>query len=305
MLSLHSAIFFQLFNPSETCKLSSQYNHTDWRPFRAGVISTVKVLSGSSPITLASITTTLAIAAASASASSVSSQVAALIPIIVAWQANPAALAAGALNTVNVVTGAIDGLISKLGGGSSTSAVCTQAKKRSLLGFLGSLVGDLACVSAQVVEAGKIIAAGDVDGITPIIASIEAGNKELGEDDTDEDNTSEENSSTTESSEHSSGSSTTSSSSSSSSVEAIEWCSPGTCGDACSLANTAPLSGSMSILSTSIDSTGAAASLSLQQTPSFPTLSTSSFWKHRRSEDGLSVGPQRRLIRLICGRDGY
>ena len=154
---------------------------------QSGKPETVPVINGgsySSPITLPSITTTIASSQATSSVSSVSSELAGLIPIINSWKANPTLLKSDTLNKIGPVKSNVEDLISDLGGDSSSSG-CGLKRKRGLLGAIGDIVNGLSCIDEDLGSITDHINTGDVDAIDDPLDDLTSENNDLTNNDDD------------------------------------------------------------------------------------------------------------------------
>ena len=208
-------------SPSQSSSTLSLYSVTFGTPsiapvtiIQSGTTETVPVINGGSypsPITLPPIVTTIASSQATSSVSSVSSEVAGLIPIIKSWKANPSSLKSNTLDKIGPVKSDVEGLISDLGGGLSSSA-CGSKRKRGLLGAIGDIVHGLSCIAGDLGSITDHINANDVDAIDDPLNDLTSENDDLTNDNNDDnDNKSDSNS-------NSDSSTSTSKSSSSSSL---------------------------------------------------------------------------------------
>ena len=156
----------------------------------------VPVINGgsySSPITLPPIMTTISSSQATASVSSVSSEVAGLIPVIKSWKINPSSLKSDTLGKIGPVKSDVEGLISDLGGGSSSKG-CGAKRKRGLLGAIGDIVNGLSCMADDLGSITDHINANDIDAIDDPLDDLTSENDHLTDNDDDNDNKSNSNS---------------------------------------------------------------------------------------------------------------
>ena len=163
---------------------------------QSGTTEMVPVINGgsySSPITLPPIITTISSSQATASVSSVSSEVAGLIPVIKSWKINPSSLKSDTLGKIGPVKSDVEGLISDLGGGSSSKG-CGAKRKRGLLGAIGDIVNGLSCMAEDLGSITDHINANDVDAIDDPLDDLTSENDDLTNDDDDNDNKSNSNS---------------------------------------------------------------------------------------------------------------
>ncbi|RGP73578.1 hypothetical protein FLONG3_6315 [Fusarium longipes] len=129
---------------------------------------------------------------ATSSVSSVSSQVAALIPIIDKWKEDPESLKDETNKEVEDTHDDIIAVIVALGG--SPDVGCST-KKRGLLGPIGDIINKLACMAQDLTNISGNIVAGNVPAVTGAVSGVQSKNDELTDeqqDDDDEDEKSEE-----------------------------------------------------------------------------------------------------------------
>ncbi|KAH7255976.1 meiotically up-regulated gene family-domain-containing protein [Fusarium tricinctum] len=131
--------------------------------------------------------TTAAAAAATASVSSVSSQVAALIPIINKWIEDPESLTDETNNKVDDTHDDIIAVIVGLGG--KPGIACNKKrrlgmrrlKRRGLLGPIGDVINKLACMAQDLTKISSNIIAGNVPAVTSVIPEVKSQNDDLTE----------------------------------------------------------------------------------------------------------------------------
>ncbi|WZH40824.1 meiotically up-regulated gene family-domain-containing protein [Fusarium acuminatum] len=131
--------------------------------------------------------TTAAAAAATASVSSVSSQVAALIPIINKWIEDPESLTDETNNKVDDTHDDIIAVIVGLGG--KPDIACNKKrrlgmrrlKRRGLLGPIGDVINKLACMAQDLTKISSNIIAGNVPAVTSVIPEVKSQNDDLTE----------------------------------------------------------------------------------------------------------------------------
>ncbi|KAJ6002069.1 hypothetical protein N7522_007296 [Penicillium canescens] len=156
----------------------------------SGSTVVVPVITGdtySTPITLPPVTSTIKSSEATSSVSSVSSDIAGLIPIISSWKKNPDPLKTDTLNKVKNIRSEVEGLISDLGGSSSSSG-CGSKKKRGLFGSIGDIINSLSCIDEDLQKVTDDINANNVDSIDDTLDELTEDNNNLTEND-NEDNT--------------------------------------------------------------------------------------------------------------------
>ncbi|KAJ4265326.1 hypothetical protein NW762_004611 [Fusarium torreyae] len=142
------------------------------------------------PITEAPVPTTAAPEATS-SVSSVSSQVAALIPIINKWKDDPEALKDETNKQVEDTHDDIIAVIVSLGG--KPDVGCAGKRKRGLFGAIGDIINNLACIAEDLTKVSGGITGGDIPAVTGAVSGVQAKNDELtDEENEDEDKTEEE-----------------------------------------------------------------------------------------------------------------
>ncbi|SPJ78516.1 uncharacterized protein FTOL_06905 [Fusarium torulosum] len=139
-------------------------------------------------ITEAPAATTAAPEVATASVSSVSSQVAALIPVINKWKDDPESLKEQTNKEVEDTHDDIIAVIVLLGG--KPDVGCSG--KRGLLGPIGDIINKLACMAKDLVEVSGGIIAGNVPAVTGAVSGVQGKNEELTDEKKDEDEKSEE-----------------------------------------------------------------------------------------------------------------
>ncbi|KAH7460521.1 hypothetical protein FOMA001_g19562 [Fusarium oxysporum f. sp. matthiolae] len=131
--------------------------------------------------------TTTAAAAATASVSSVSSQVAALIPIINKWAEDPRSLTDETNTKVEDTHDDIIAVIVGLGG--KPDVACNKKrglgmrrlKRRGLLGPIGDVINKLACMAQDLTKISSNIIAGNVPAVASVIPEIKSQNDDLTE----------------------------------------------------------------------------------------------------------------------------
>jgi hypothetical protein len=131
--------------------------------------------------------TTTAAAAATASVSSVSSQVAALIPIINKWTEDPESLTDETNKKVEDTHDDIIAVIVGLGG--KPDIACNKKrglgmrrlKRRGLLGPIGDVISKLACMAQDLAKISSNIIAGNVPAVTSVIPEVKSQNDDLTE----------------------------------------------------------------------------------------------------------------------------
>ncbi|KIL83907.1 hypothetical protein FAVG1_12884 [Fusarium avenaceum] len=132
-------------------------------------------------------TAAAAAAAATASVSSVSSQVAALIPIINKWIEDPESLTDETNSKVDDTHDDIIAVIVGLGG--KSDIVCNKRrgfgmrrlKRRGLLGSIGDVINKLACMAQDLTKISSNIIAGNVPAVTSVIPEVKSQNDDLTE----------------------------------------------------------------------------------------------------------------------------
>jgi hypothetical protein len=139
-------------------------------------------------ITEAPAATTAAPEVATASVSSVSSQVAALIPIINKWKDDPESLKDETNKEVEDTHDDIIAVIVLLGG--KPDVGCSG--KRGLLGPIGDIINKLACMAKDLAEVSGGIIAGNVPAVTGAVSGVQGKNDELTDENKDEDEKSDE-----------------------------------------------------------------------------------------------------------------
>ncbi|ENH74226.1 hypothetical protein FOC1_g10001866 [Fusarium oxysporum f. sp. cubense race 1] len=131
--------------------------------------------------------TTTAAAAATASVSSVSSQVAALIPIINKWAEDPKSLTDETNKKVEDTHDDIIAVIVGLGG--KPDIACNKKrglgmrrlKRRGLLGPIGDVINKLACMAQDLTKISSNIIAGNVPAVASVIPEVKSQNDDLTE----------------------------------------------------------------------------------------------------------------------------
>ncbi|KAH7459244.1 hypothetical protein FOMA001_g20190 [Fusarium oxysporum f. sp. matthiolae] len=131
--------------------------------------------------------TTTAAAAATASVSSVSSQVAALIPIINKWAEDPKSLTDETNKKVEDTHDDIIAVIVGLGG--KPDNACNKKrglgmrrlKRRGLLGPIGDVINKLACMAQDLTKISSNIIAGNVPAVASVIPEVKSQNGDLTE----------------------------------------------------------------------------------------------------------------------------
>ncbi|KAI3571032.1 meiotically up-regulated gene family-domain-containing protein [Fusarium oxysporum f. sp. albedinis] len=131
--------------------------------------------------------TTTAAAAATASVSSVSSQVAALIPIINKWVEDPKSLTDETNKKVEDTHDDIIAVIVGLGG--KPDVACNKKrglgmrrlKRRGLLGPIGDVINKLACMAQDLTKISSNIIAGNVLAVASVIPEVKSQNDDLTE----------------------------------------------------------------------------------------------------------------------------
>ncbi|EGU85296.1 hypothetical protein FOXB_04189, partial [Fusarium oxysporum f. sp. conglutinans Fo5176] len=131
--------------------------------------------------------TTTAAAAATASVSSVSSQVAALIPIINKWAEDPKSLTDETNKKVEDTHDDIIAVIVGLGG--KPDVACNKKrglgmrrlKRRGLLGPIGDVINKLACMAQDLTKISSNIIAGNVPAVASVIPEVKSQNDDLTE----------------------------------------------------------------------------------------------------------------------------
>ncbi|KAM0268171.1 hypothetical protein ACHAPA_005253 [Fusarium lateritium] len=121
---------------------------------------------------------------ATSSVSSVSSQVAALIPIINQWKDNPESLKDETNKEVEDTRDNIIAVIVSLGG---KPDVGCATKKRGLLGAVGDVINKLACMAKDLTEISGGIIAGNVPAVTGAVPGVQSSNDDLTEEENDDD----------------------------------------------------------------------------------------------------------------------
>ena len=148
----------------------------------SGTTVTKEIITGESltgPITLAPATTTYASSEATSAVSSVSSQLVAIVPIILAWKKDPIPqLKTDALDKVTGTKGVVMGLIASLGTKPSSSP-CGSKKKRFSLPIIGDIVNALTCIEGELDKVTSKISGGVVGGVDAIVSTIESKLDEL------------------------------------------------------------------------------------------------------------------------------
>ncbi|KAI7760733.1 hypothetical protein LZL87_007945 [Fusarium oxysporum] len=130
--------------------------------------------------------TTVAPEVATSSVSSISSQVAALIPIINKWTEDPESLTDETNKEVEDTHDDIIAVIVSLGG--KPDVGCN--KKRGLLGPIGDIINKLACMAQDLTNISGGIIAGNVPAVTSVVPQVQSQNDDLTEE--DEENQSQE-----------------------------------------------------------------------------------------------------------------
>ncbi|CAF3535155.1 unnamed protein product [Fusarium graminearum] len=128
-------------------------------------------------ITQAPAQTTVAPEVATATVSSVSSQVAALIPIINKWTDDPESLTDETNKQVEDTHDDIIAAIVFLGG--KPDVGCN--KKRGLLGPIGDVINKLACMAQDLTKISGNIIAGNVPAVTGAVPGVQSQNEDLTE----------------------------------------------------------------------------------------------------------------------------
>jgi hypothetical protein len=121
---------------------------------------------------------------ATSSVSSVSSQVAALIPVINKWKDDPESLKDQTNKEVEDTRDDIIAVIVLLGGKPDVGCV---TKKRGLLGAIGDVINKLACMAKDLTEISGGIIAGNVPAVTGAVPGVQSSNDELTEEENDDD----------------------------------------------------------------------------------------------------------------------
>ncbi|KAF4333315.1 hypothetical protein FBEOM_12869 [Fusarium beomiforme] len=130
--------------------------------------------------------TTVAPEVATSSVSSVSSQVAALIPVINKWTEDPESLTDETNKQVEDTHDDIIAVIVSLGG--KPDVGCN--KKRGLLGPIGDIINKLACMAQDLTNISGNIIAGNVPAVTGAVPGVQSQNDDLT--DKEEENQSDE-----------------------------------------------------------------------------------------------------------------
>ncbi|KAF5023111.1 hypothetical protein F66182_4868, partial [Fusarium sp. NRRL 66182] len=128
-------------------------------------------------ITEAPVLTTAPPAAATSTVSAVSSRIADLIPIINSWSEDPENLKDQTNQDVEDVHDDIIAAIVFLGG--KPDVGCAGKKKRGLLGSIGDIINNLACMAKDLTDISGNIIAGNVPAVTGAVAGVQAKNDEL------------------------------------------------------------------------------------------------------------------------------
>ncbi|KAM0227734.1 hypothetical protein ACHAPO_011302 [Fusarium lateritium] len=142
--------------------------------------------------------TTTAVAAATASVSSVSSQVAALIPIINKWTEDPESLTDETNKEVEDTHDDIIAVIVGLGGkpdvgcNKKRGLEMRRLKRRGLLGPIGDVINKLACMAQDLTKISSSIIAGNVPAVTSVIPQVKSQNEDLTEEEENKSNESKE-----------------------------------------------------------------------------------------------------------------
>ncbi|KAF4964903.1 hypothetical protein FSARC_7248, partial [Fusarium sarcochroum] len=137
-------------------------------------------------------TTAAAAADATASVSSVSSQVAALVPIINKWTDDPESLTDETNKEVEDTHDDIIAVIVGLGG--KPDVACN--KKRGLLGPIGDVINKLACMAQDLTNISTNIVAGNVPAVTSVVPQVQSQNDDLTEEEEEENKSDEDKEST-------------------------------------------------------------------------------------------------------------
>ncbi|OQD80182.1 hypothetical protein PENANT_c038G10160 [Penicillium antarcticum] len=155
---------------------------------KSGSTVAVSVITGgsdSTPITLPPVTSTIQSSEATSSVSSVSSDIAGLIPIINSWKNNPDYLKTETLDKVKAIRGEVEGLISDLGGSSSSSG-CNSKKKRGLFGSIGNIITSLTCIDEDLGKVTDDINTKNIDSIDDTLDELTENNDNLTENDNED-----------------------------------------------------------------------------------------------------------------------
>ncbi|KAJ6056949.1 uncharacterized protein N7446_007842 [Penicillium canescens] len=151
----------------------------------SGTTEKVPVISDtaeSTLITLAPVTTNIATSQATSSASSVSTELAALIPILKSWKKNPTSKKSNTLNKIKDVKNHVEDFISQIGTESSSKG-CGSKKKRSALGDLfGDITGSLSCIDKGLDDAIDKVNTNNVNAIDSTVEKLTMGNTNLDND---------------------------------------------------------------------------------------------------------------------------
>ncbi|KAG5787654.1 hypothetical protein H9Q69_013279 [Fusarium xylarioides] len=131
--------------------------------------------------------TTVSPEVATASVSSVSSQVAALIPIINKWTEDPESTD----DTNKEVEDTCDDIIAVIVSLGGKPDVGCNNKKRGLLGPIGDIINKLACMAQDLTKISGSILAGNVPAVTSVIPEVKSQNDDLTEEEENKSNDNE------------------------------------------------------------------------------------------------------------------
>jgi hypothetical protein len=112
-----------------------------------------------------------------------------LIPILNQWKDDPEALKDETNKQVEDTHDDIIAVIVLLGG--KPDVGCASKKKRGLLGPIGDVINNLACLAEDLTKVSGNIIAGNVPAVTGVVSGVQAKNDELTEEDKEEDDQTE------------------------------------------------------------------------------------------------------------------
>ncbi|KAL6714324.1 hypothetical protein ACLMJK_007747 [Lecanora helva] len=189
--------------------LGSLTTSTSGQPSQSTLSITSTSSSSSGTMTPPPVTTTLNSQQVTSSVSSVSTDIAALIPIISSWKANPTSLKTDTLNKIKPIVTDVEDLIDDLGGDSSSG--CSSKRKRGPLGSISDIISGLSCIERDLEEITSKVTS-DITDIDTSVDDLTTQNKDLtnGNNDSKSKPNSEPSNSASQGSSGSSGSSATS-----------------------------------------------------------------------------------------------
>ncbi|KAF9771263.1 hypothetical protein IL306_011103, partial [Fusarium sp. DS 682] len=240
--------------PAQDSTVATQPGDTETQPGGPKPESTIDdakhtTKPGSDPVITQAPVPTIPLPEASSSVSSVSSQVAALMPIINQWKDNPEGLKEETYKSIEETRDNIIAVIAGLGGSPNVGCAGKKIKRRGFLGPIGDIINTLACMAEGLTKVAGGVMAGNVPAVTGAATGVQTQNDNLN-DQKDDDKKSDEKESTKKeestkqesSSEKTTEAASTSTEGSTTTTEASTTtdypmpCASDTCGGACPLA---------------------------------------------------------------------